>query len=69
MDDRPAWETRSLEWIHQVRTEIDREIRTQGVSPADWVKARATRDVETLCRELGLTAAIVVKPHTKAAWK
>ncbi|MBI3292003.1 MAG: hypothetical protein HYZ73_04250 [Elusimicrobia bacterium] len=67
MNPKPRWETRSLAWIHQIRTDIDQVIRAQGMTPAEWIKKRGPLDVEALCRKLGLTAAVVVKSHSKAA--
>jgi hypothetical protein len=54
MKNKKEWETKSLELIHKVREEIDKEIRGQGVTPAQWIRARGKIDVEELCKKLGL---------------
>jgi len=54
MKNKKEWETKSLELIHKVREEIDEEIRKQGVTPAQWIRARGKINVEDLCKKLGL---------------
>ena len=54
MENKKEWETKSLELIHKVREEIDEEIRRQGVTPAQWIRARGKINVEDLCKKLGL---------------
>jgi hypothetical protein len=54
MKNKKEWETKSLELIHKVREEIDEEISRQGVTPAQWIRARGKIDVEDLCKKLGL---------------
>jgi len=54
MKNKKEWETKSLELIHKVREEIDEEIRRQGVTPAQWIRARGKINVEDLCKKLGL---------------
>lgn len=67
MKNKKEWETKSLEWIHQVREKIDEEIRGQGVSPAQWVRGRGKINVELLCKRMGLQNYTIVtnrvKPH------
>lgn len=54
MKNKVQWETKSLEWIHEVREEMDREIRQSGMSMAQWLRKRGRVDVEALCNKLGL---------------
>jgi len=54
MKNKKEWETKSLELIHKVREEIDEEIGRQGITPAQWIRARGKIDVEDLCKKLGL---------------
>jgi len=54
MRNKKEWETKSLEWIHKVREEIDEEIKRKRMTPAEWIKARGKIDVELLCQKLGL---------------
>lgn len=54
MDNKVEWETRSLQWIHQVREEMDREIREKDITPSQWVKSRGDIDISQLCQNLGL---------------
>jgi len=61
MANKKEWETRSLEWIHKVREEIDEEIKKKGMTPAEWVKARMKIDVEQLCHKMGLTKVTIIK--------
>ncbi len=65
MKNKKEWETRSLEMIHKVREEIDEEISRQGITPAQWIKARGKIDIERLCRELGLKNYKIVKERIK----
>jgi len=61
MKNKKGWETRSLEWIHKVREEIDREIRKKGKTPAQWIKARGKIDVKQLCQRLGLDNFTIIE--------
>jgi len=61
MKKRIRWETRSLEWIHKVREEIDKEIRKEGKTPAQWVKSRGKIDINLLCQKLGLKKVKIIK--------
>lgn len=65
MKSKSEWETKSLEWIHQVREEIDSEIQKKGLSPAQWIKGRGIIDVERLCKALGLNNVKVAKKKEK----
>lgn len=65
MKNKKEWETKSLEWIHSVREEIDREIVEKGITPAQWIKARGRPDVEILCQKLGLKNFTLVKNRAK----
>lgn len=62
---KKAWETKSLEWIHRVREEIDREIMEKGMTPAQWIKARGNIDVEQVCHKLGLKNFTILKDKVK----
>jgi len=55
MKNKTKWETKSLEWIHQVRKEMDEEIQAKGMTVGQWIKSRKEADVNSLCRKLGLT--------------
>lgn len=61
MKSKKEWETKSLEGIHKVRAEIDKEIQQKGISPSQWIKRKGTVDVETLCQSLGLDKIKVAK--------
>jgi hypothetical protein len=61
MVNKKEWETKSLEWIHKVREEIDEEIKEKGMTPGEWVKARGKIDVEQLCHKMGLTKVTIIK--------
>lgn len=61
MKSEKQWETKSLEWIHKVREEIDREIRKEGMTPAQWIKDRGKIDVDLLCQKLELKNFTIVK--------
>jgi hypothetical protein len=65
MKNKKEWETKSLEWIHKVREEIDEEIKKKGMTPAEWVRARGKIDVELLCQKLGLKNVIIVKENAR----
>jgi hypothetical protein len=52
MKNKKEWETKSLERIHKVREEIDKEIRSKGMTPAQWIKARGKIDIEQLCEKM-----------------
>jgi len=56
---------KSLEWIHKVHEEIDEEIRSKGMTPAEWIKSRGKIDVELLCQKLGLKNFTIVKDRVK----
>jgi hypothetical protein len=60
MKNKKEWETKSLEWIHKVREEIDKEIRSKGMTPAQWIKARGKIDIEQLCEKMGLKNVVIV---------
>ena len=68
MVNKKEWETKSLEWIHKVREEIDEEIKKKGMTPTEWVKARGKIDVEKLCHKMGLTKVTIIEkePFSKA---
>jgi len=61
MKNRKEWETKSLEWIHMVRKEMDKEIKRKGLTPAQWITARGSIDIELLCKRLGLRKVSIVK--------
>ena len=61
MKSEKQWETKSLEWIHKVREEIDREIREEGMTPAQWIKDRGKIDIDLLCQKLELKNFTIVK--------
>jgi hypothetical protein len=61
MGNKQEWETKSLEWIHRVREEIDEEIKKEGMTPAEWVKARGKIDVKKLCHKMGLTKVTIIE--------
>jgi len=65
MKSKSRWETKSLEWIHQVREEIDGEIQKKGLSPAQWIKERGVVDVERLSKSLGLDNVKVAQEKRK----
>ena len=65
MKNKKGWETKSLEWIHNVREEIDREINEAGMSPSQWIKSRCKTEVDSLCKKLGLENYTIVKKTTK----
>ena len=66
MKNKKEWETKSLEMIHKVREEIDEEIIRQGITPAQWIRARGKIDIERLCQELGLKNYRIVKDRVKS---
>jgi hypothetical protein len=66
MKNKKEWETKSLEMIHKVRERIDEEISRQGISHAQWIRARGKIDVERLCQKLGLKNYKIVKDGVKA---
>ena len=65
MKSKKEWETKSLEWIHKVRGEIDEEIKKQGVTPAQWVRDRGKINVELLCKKMGLQNYTIVTEGVK----
>jgi hypothetical protein len=65
MKNKKEWETKSLEWIHEVREKIDAEITRKGVSPAQWIRDRGKVDVKQLCKKLGLRNYTVVTGRVK----
>jgi hypothetical protein len=60
MKNKKEWETKSLEWIHKVREEIDKEIRSKGMTPAQWIKAKGKIDIGQLCEKMGLKNVVIV---------
>jgi len=60
MKSKKGWETKSLEWIHKAREEIDKEIKSKGMTPAQWIKARGKVDIEQLCERIGLENVVIV---------
>jgi len=66
MKNKKEWETKSLEMIHKVREEMDEEITKQGITPAQWIRARGKIEVERLCQDLGLKNYKIVKDRVKA---
>jgi hypothetical protein len=60
MKNKKEWETKSLDWIHKVREEIDKEIRSKGMTPAQCIKARGKIDIEQLCEKMGLKNVVIV---------
>lgn len=54
MKSKNKWESESLEWIHQVRKEMEEEIQAKGLTISQWIKSRKEADVSSLCRKLGL---------------
>ena len=64
MKGKKEWETKSLEWIHKVREEIDKEIRSRGMTPAQWIKARGKIDVEQLCEKMGLKNVVIMNENS-----
>jgi hypothetical protein len=67
MKNKKEWETKSLEWIHKVREEIDEEIRRKGMTPAEWIRSRGKIDVEPLCQKLGLKNFTIVKDKARVS--
>lgn len=65
MKSKSKWETKSLEWIHKVREEIDGEIQKRGLSLAQWIKERGVVDVERLSKSLGLDNVKVAQKERK----
>jgi hypothetical protein len=66
MKNKKEWETKSLEMIHEVREKIDKEIGRQGLTPAQWIRARGKIDIERLCQELGLKNYRILKERVKS---
>ena len=62
MKNDKKWETKSLEWIHKVREEIDEEIKRKGMTPAQWVKARGKVDIKELCKKMDLKDITIIEP-------
>jgi hypothetical protein len=56
------WETKSLEWIHKVREEIDEEIKRKGMTPAQWAKARGKVNIKELCKKMDLRDITIIEP-------
>ena len=65
MKNKKEWETRSLEWIHKVREEIDKDIREKGMTPSQWIKSRKRVDVNKLCKKLGLTKVTIIEDRVR----
>ena len=61
MKNEREWETKSLEWIHRVRKEIDEEINKKIMTPSQWIKSRGRINVEFLCQSMGLKNFTIVK--------
>lgn len=62
MKSKKEWETKSLEWIHKVREEIDEEIKRKGMTPTQWVKARGKVDIKELCKKMDLKNITIIEP-------
>ena len=60
------WETKSLDWIHKVREEMDKEIQKKGLSPSQWVKEKGRINLEELCRSLGLDKVKIANTRRKS---
>jgi len=67
MKNKKEWETKSLEWIHKVREEMDKEIRGKGMTPAEWIKSRGVIDTALLCKKLGLENCTIVKDKARVS--
>jgi len=65
MKNKTAWETKSLEWIHKVREDMDKEMQKTGLSPAQWIKERGTVNLERICKSLGLNNVEISKKQRK----
>jgi hypothetical protein len=65
MKNNKKWETKSLEWIHKAREEIDEEIRRKGLTPGQWIRDRGKIDVELLCKKLGLRNYTIVRDRVR----
>jgi hypothetical protein len=61
MVNKKEWETKSLEWIHKAREEIDEEIKKKRMTPAEWVRARGKIDLRKLCNKMGLTKVTIIE--------
>jgi hypothetical protein len=62
MKNRKQWETKSIDWIHRVRKEMDGEIKRKGMTPTQWIKARGKIDIDELCKKMGLKNITIVEP-------
>jgi len=69
MKNDKKWETKSLEWIHKVREEIDGEIKRKGMTPAQWVKARGKVDIKELCKKMDLKNIAIIEPKLSARFR
>ena len=65
MEDKREWETKSLEWIHKVREDIDQEIRKKGITLRQWLGERGEIDLEDICRRLGFKKFVIVEKIKK----
>lgn len=65
MKNKKEWETKSLQWIHKVREQMDEEISRRNVTPAQWVRERGKIDIESLCKKFGLQNYKIVKDRGK----
>ena len=65
MKTEGEWETSSLEWIHRVREEMDKQIKERGSTPARWIKERGEVDIKRLCEKLGLRNVTIIQPKVK----
>ena len=48
------WETRSLEWIHDVREEFEREMTDKGMTIGEWLRSREKIDIDAICKKYDL---------------
>jgi hypothetical protein len=67
MKNDKEWETRSLEWIHKVRADLEQEITGEGISISQWMRARGEVDDEKICKRLGLKNLKIVKGKRKTS--
>jgi len=65
MKNKNEWETKSLEWIHNVRKEIDKKIQSKGLTPSQWIKQRGKIDISRLCKSLGLNKIKIISISKK----
>ena len=65
MRNKIKWETKSLEWIHKVREEMDSEITQSGMSLAEWIKSRGKIDIDSICSKLGLQNLVIMEKNAR----